>query len=140
MKFWLGALLASLAWILVDLEAATADCSSHYTPTISLATNSAINPGAPGLIGERTGTDPAPNPGGPRPCTGSMCSGRPALPVSPAPTSTLRIGFWAILELGSAVASPEPADSLPFAGRICPTWCAASVFHPPRLAASHLTS
>src|SRR4051794_37611400 len=95
-----GAFLTLLAWALVGAQAARAECTSHYAPIISLSAGS----GALDL-GEMAAPDEANEvPGRPKPCTGEMCSGRPAVPLSPAPSEIHRVASWAILAVTTRIA------------------------------------
>jgi hypothetical protein len=68
-----------------------------------------------------------------RPCSGALCSGQPASPLSPTQIDVPRAGQWAI------IAPPVHADvaELVFSPRIenvlLPCHYSTSVYHPPRL-------
>ena len=140
MKFWSGTLLASLGWFLVGSESALAQCSSHYVPAISLSTGSGFGLDTPARAGELAVADASDVPRGPRPCTGEMCSSRPAMPMSPAPPQVLRFGAWAILELATTIVSPGRSDSRHDARGVRPIHSPATIFHPPRRSSIALTS
>jgi hypothetical protein len=140
MRFWPGTLLAFVAWLLVAPESALAGCPSHYVPTISFSTGSGIGFEALDHAGDLAVANVTDIPRGPKPCTGEMCSSRPAIPVSPAPPQVLRFGAWAILELTTTIVTPERMDSRHDEGDVRPTHGSSSIFHPPRLSPSLLTS
>lgn len=140
MRFCSGTLFAFLGCLVVVPEAAVAGCPSHYVPTISLSTGSGLGLEMLNRSGEPAVAGVAETPRAPKPCTGSMCSGRPAVPVSPAPSPVLRIGLWAILEIATTIGPPERTGSLPGDGKACPTRLAIAIFHPPRRSPSHLAS
>ena len=133
MRSWPGALLAFVAWLVVAPESALAGCSSHHVPTISYSTGSGIGLETLDRAGDLAVADVTEIPRRPKPCTGEMCSSRPAMPVSPAPPQVLRLGAWAILELTTTIASSERVDSRHDEGDIRPTHGLSSIFHPPRL-------
>jgi hypothetical protein len=68
-----------------------------------------------------------------RPCSGALCSGQPASPLSPTQIDVPRAGQWAI------IAPPVQADvaELVFSRRdenlLFPIHYSTSVYHPPRL-------
>jgi hypothetical protein len=68
-----------------------------------------------------------------RPCSGALCSGQPASPLSPTQIDVPRAGQWAI------TAAPVQADvaELVFFPRdenlLLPIYHSTSVYHPPRL-------
>jgi hypothetical protein len=67
-----------------------------------------------------------------RPCSGALCSGQPASPLSPTHIDLPRAGQWAI------IAAPVQADvaKLVFSPRdenvILPSHHSTSIYHPPR--------
>ena len=140
MRLWSGTLLAFLTWLLIVPEAAVAECRSHDRPTIPLATGQGIRLETLDLAGDPAVADVTETPRRPKPCTGAMCSSRPAVPLSPAPSQVLRVGLWAILEIATMIASPDRTDTHPDDGQGRPTRSATPIFHPPRLAPSHLAS
>jgi hypothetical protein len=140
LKLLPGALFAFLGWLVVVPVAAEAGCTSHDRPLISLPDGSAIDLLRLDRAGQLAAADLTEKPRVPKPCSGAMCSGRPAIPVSPAPPQFLRIGLWVILDLALSVAAPEEIDSREDQSRICPIRFSLSIFHPPRLSPSHLAS
>jgi hypothetical protein len=130
MRFWFGTLLAFVGWFVVVPESVLAECSSHYVPSIPLEWGRGTGLG---LAGNRAVADGTVTPQAPKPCTGPMCSSRPAMPVSPAPNQILRVGAWAILELATVIASPDRSDFRLDEENVRPTHIPFSIFHPPRL-------
>jgi hypothetical protein len=84
-----------------------------------------------------TGAIPAPAeemPGDrPKPCSGALCSGNPAPPLSTMPSvPPLTGGQWALpVCLGSLVGSGV-FQRLPAGTDVCPVDHLCSIFHPPR--------
>lgn len=131
-----GTLLASSAGLLIAPGAAEAGCPSHERPAVALPDFAGAGLAAADRGGGSSPGDASGQPGRPRPCNGPSCSGRPALPVSPAPPAVPRLGPWAILDPAPAVAAPGQAAPREDEGRISPIRLARSIFHPPRPAAS----
>jgi hypothetical protein len=140
MGVWPGTLFAFVAWLLVFPGSALAGCPSHFVPAPSFSTGSGIALETIDQAGARAVADLTERPRGPKPCTGEMCSSRPAVPVSPAPPQLLRVQVWAILEVATMTASTEHADSRPDEAEARPILSPTSIFHPPRLSPSLLTS
>ena len=69
----------------------------------------------------------------PTPCSGALCSGNPAVPLSTVPpVMTGGDGGWAISQRPSVLADPGSVD-LQFAdARLVPIDHPSSIFHPPR--------
>jgi hypothetical protein len=140
MRIWAGTLLASLAFLVVSASEIAADCSAHERPAISLAGGWKIDLGTiEGTVGAPAARVPE-IPRQPRPCTGLMCSSRPAIPLAPAPSRTAWIGSWAIFEGIASLALSERAETLPGEGQFCPISGETSIFHPPRFLPSLPTS
>ncbi|WP_435010896.1 hypothetical protein P12x_002186 [Tundrisphaera lichenicola] len=131
-----GAFLTLLAWIVVAPQAARSECSSHYLPTISLS----IGSEAPNLGGLTSSFEVAEIPDRPKPCTGEMCSGRPTVPLSPAPIEVYRVGSWAILVVTTRVTEPDPQEGRFDLVEDRPIDSPAPIFHPPRPSRSLLPS
>lgn len=132
---WLGATLLLLTLGAVLATPAQAGCSSHYT-TSELNRQSHENPSGFELL-SRAGAIPSPEnepvPNRPKPCTGALCSGAPALPTSALPAlSPFGVEHWAALPL---VVSPSHFGTHaypPFDEGLNPVEFCATVFHPPR--------
>ncbi len=140
MRFWPGTLLAFIGWLVAVPESAQAQCSSHYVPSISLSWGTGTALESIDRAADLSEADPSNVPRGPKSCSGEMCSSRPAMPVSPAPPRILRSGAWAILERTTAIASPDREGYRPVEGDVRPTHNPSSIFHPPRLSPTLLTS
>lgn len=140
MRTWAGTLLASLAYLIVSASEATADCSSHERPTISLAGVWTIDLGATRGAGEETAPRAPEIPPQPRPCTGPMCSSRPAIPPAPAPSRIAWVGSWAIFEGVASLTLSERTGTLPGEDPLFPISGETSIFHPPRFLPSPLAS
>jgi hypothetical protein len=125
---WAGAFLTLLAWALSGHQAARAQCTSHSSPIVSLSVGSGTLD-----LGERVAPVGANEiPGRPKPCTGEMCSGRPAVPLSPATSEIRRVASWAILAVTTRIAAPDRADRHLDPGGARPIHSPTSIFHPPR--------
>jgi hypothetical protein len=129
------ALLVLLAWAVVNQGTAHADCRSHDLPTIPLSNRSIT-----GSDGIEHATVPIPAladlaeiPGRSKPCTGPMCSGRPAMPLAPAAPDVQQIASWAILEMATPFLIEEPTESRRDDPGGRPTHSPTLIFHPPRL-------
>jgi hypothetical protein len=140
MRFWSGTLLAFVGWFVVVPESALAECSSHALPSISLSWGLGTSLDTLDRAGDLAVADVADLPRLPKPCTGEMCSGRPEMPVSPAPPRIHQVGAWAILERATAIVVPDRARYYPEPGNVRPTHSPSSIFHPPRLSSSPLIS
>ncbi len=136
MRLWAGTLLAFLGGLVIAPDATLAGCTPHDRPTIGLG----FGLESPGLAEGVTPGDATSTPGGPKPCDGELCSSRPAMPVSPAPSPDPRVGLRAILDLSTKITPPGRVEGHPDDGQVCPSLRAASIFHPPRRSASHLAS
>jgi hypothetical protein len=140
MGFWAGTLLAFAAWTFVVPGSASAGCSSHFVPRISSSPESGIGLETLDGAGDMAVADATGLPDRPQPCTGEMCSGRPAMPLSPAPPEARRAGSWAILAGIVLIVAPERVDSPLDEGDARPMHASCSIFHPPRPAPSPSTS
>jgi hypothetical protein len=140
MGVWPGTLFAFVACLFVVPGSSLAGCPSHFVPSLSFSTGSGIGLETIDQAGARAVADLAERPHGPKPCTGEMCSSRPAVPVLPAPPQILRVQVWAILEVATAIALTEHADSRPDEAEARPILSPDPIFHPPRLSPSFLTS
>ena len=88
-------------------------------------------------IGFAIGTDAAETPDqspreGPRPCTGAMCSGNPATPMTDAPATTIEVEAWGLLVESAPAEHAGSIARFDDAGSIRPIDDGSSIFHPPR--------
>jgi hypothetical protein len=67
-----------------------------------------------------------------RPCSGALCSGRPASPSSPTQIDLPRAGQWAIVAAPVQVDVPEPEFSPHDESVLLSRHRRTSVYHPPR--------
>jgi hypothetical protein len=75
----------------------------------------------------------------PLPCTGAMCSGNPAPPLSPVPSVPPSSGEqWAVASAAPDVNEPSLLAYQAFEVALRPVEGLCSVFHPPRFLASAL--
>src|SRR5271166_4641144 len=130
---WFGALLAFLTIGIVLPSTAWAGCAAHYVKSRSPWNGEVAHL----ELLDLTGAIPAPAeemPGDrPKPCSGALCSGNPAPPLSTMPSvPPLTGGQWALpVCLGSLVGS-EVFQRLPVGTDVCPVDHSCSIFHPPR--------
>ncbi len=133
-SLWSGLLLAILTSGLVLPSAARAGCAGHYGDSRSPANGGVAHLELLGL----TGALPVPAEGmpgdRPKPCSGALCSGNPAPPLSTIPSVPRSSGGqWALPALlgtlvDTAVSRRQPADT-----DFRPVDQSCSIFHPPRL-------
>jgi hypothetical protein len=125
-----GAVLSLLALALVAPRAAEAGCSHLVKSRAdSVGISSLIEP----LVGDVAGQlQESPAPASPRPCSGALCSGQPAVPAVPAGALSVQLDSWAwnalvsswgLLDI-SSILSSHPSDPHPVRRNI-------AVFHPP---------
>jgi hypothetical protein len=67
-----------------------------------------------------------------RPCSGALCSGQPASPLSPTQIDVPRAGQWAIIAASVQADVVELVFSRRDENLLFPTHCSTSVYHPPR--------
>jgi hypothetical protein len=67
-----------------------------------------------------------------QPCSGALCSGQPAFPLSPTPLDVPRAVQWAIIAAPVQADVPEPVFSPGDENLLLPSDCSTSVYHPPR--------
>lgn len=133
-RFLTGVFSALLASCLLAPTSASAACGDHAEarslPAREVGFVTLLELADAGLSRKDPGLDlPA---GRSKPCTGAMCSGHPAVPLSPMLTLPSPLEHWAWL-------SPEPklGDFGSFAAptgelELVPSEIQPSVFHPPR--------
>ena len=125
-----GAALSLLVLVLLAPSVAEAGCS-HLVTSKADAQSQASLIGS--LIRDLGGpTDPAPVPPGRQPCSGSWCSGHPAVPTVPPGTFEGRLGTWAWCgPIGQDLAvNPSLLGTVSHNPR--PLHRGNEVFHPPR--------
>jgi hypothetical protein len=129
----LGAILSFLMLLCAPAPAARAGCSAHYlTPrTQAAAVTFALDPLI--LSGSVLSSHDETPPSRPTPCSGALCSGNPAVPLSTVPPMmTEDDGDWAISLRPPVLADPgsiaRPAED----AHLVPVDHPSSIFHPPR--------
>lgn len=132
-SLWVGALLAFLTFGSVLLSPAEAGCTAHYVNSRSpwnaelghlelLNLTSAIPAPAEEMPGER-----------PKPCSGALCSGNPAPPLSTMPpVPPMAGGQWALPVCRGSLVGPRVFQHQPADTDVCPVDHPSSIFHPPR--------
>jgi hypothetical protein len=129
----LGAILSLLMLLCAPAPAARAGCSAHYltAQTHAAAETFALDP----LILSASVLPPHDEtpPSRPTPCSGALCSGNPAVPLSTVPpVMTEGDGDWALSLRPPVLADPgsiaRPVEDAPLVRVDHPS----SIFHPPR--------
>jgi hypothetical protein len=137
---WVGALLTLLAAGLLLPSSARAGCINPHVTSRSHGPHGIsdlIPLGRSGGMSIPMGDMPLDRPA---PCSGALCSGNPAVPISTIPPVSPRFGDeWAISIL--AIVSPGPGTFVGKSrgGRLHSVDDPTSVFHPPRAAAPSIT-
>ena len=130
---WFGAIFSLLTLGSVVPSTARAGCLAHYIAFRSPSAESLGQLEQLSLHGAlATPEDNAP-PERPAPCTGALCSGNPALPVSTVP-SVLTSGAdqWAIPAFPVALTDPHSIVLTPADASLFPIDGPSAIFHPPR--------
>jgi hypothetical protein len=68
----------------------------------------------------------------PKPCSGTMCSGNPAVPWAPIHTIPERVNQWALLESMTPVIGRRGFVLVHREAILSPSLLVCSIFHPPR--------
>ena len=133
MPLRLGAILSLLMLLCAPAPAARAGCSAYYlhARTQAAAETFALDPLI--LSGSVLPPHDETPPSRPTPCSGALCSGNPAVPLSTVPpVMTEGDGDWAISLRPPVLADPgsiaRPAED----ARLVPVDHPSSIFHPPR--------
>lgn len=127
-------LLTFLVIGLVSPSTAWAGCGGHFVNTRSPASSLAH---LELLDLARSGSAPAGQMPGelPKPCSGALCSGNPAPPLSTIPSVLPQIGsHWALSVFTDSPRAPEVFDRLLAETAIYALHHSCSIFHPPRTA------
>jgi hypothetical protein len=128
----LGAILSLLMLLCAPASSARAGCADHYLTmrTQAAAEAFALDP----LI--LSGSDLPPHelpPLRPTPCSGALCSGNPAIPLSTASSGmTEGDGDWAISLSSRLLADPGSIVRSVEDVRLVPVNHPSLIFHPPR--------
>src|SRR4051812_16910404 len=137
---WSGALLALLAAGIVTPAAARAGCLNPHVVPRSQHNAGSIHLellGIAGALPTPQGETPRP---GPAPCSGAMCSGNPATPLSTIPSVPPPDGEqWAFSPPLLPPIVTGPLASLPVDATLRPVERPCSIFHPPRFQSALLT-
>jgi hypothetical protein len=131
---WGWALLALLLGSLVAPSESRAGCS-HRLMTRSLAAldSTQLRYFAPdGSFVALDHGQPAKPSDGHAPCSGAFCSGRPAIPIPPAPSITLEHATWAWFRAFAPAAGPHSVAITTVTPPHHPILIGSGVFHPPR--------
>jgi hypothetical protein len=128
----LGAILSLLMLLCAPAPSTRAGCADHYLTlrTQAAAETFALDPLI--LSGSLPRHDELP-PLRPTPCSGALCSGNPAIPLSPA-SSVMTVGDsdWAISVRPPVLADPRSIGRSVEDARLVPFNDPPSIFHPPR--------
>ena len=136
----LGAILSLLMILCAPAPTARAGCSAHYLTSRARAAAEtfALDP----LILSASVLPPHGEtpPSRPKPCSGALCTGNPAVPLSAVPpVMTEGVGDWAISLRPPVLADPGSIAHRAEDARRAPVDQPSSIFHPPRPAARDLT-
>ena len=129
---WFGAIFSLLTLGVALPSAARAGCTGHFVTWRSQPV------GAPADLAflDIGGTVPTPDdapPERPTPCSGALCSGNPATPLSATPTvPPPGLGQWALTVTPVSLSGPESVACAPEDADLRPAIGLCSVFHPPR--------
>lgn len=134
MPLGLGATLSLLMLLCAPAPAAQAGCSAHYlsAQTQAAAETFALDPLILGgsVLPPHGETPPA----RPVPCSGALCSGNPAVPLSTVPpVMPDGDGHWALALFTPVLADPGSIARPDRSTRLIPIDHPSSIFHPPRL-------
>jgi hypothetical protein len=129
----LGATLSLLVILCAPASSARAGCSAHYVTsrTQAVAESFALDPlilsDSVRPVQNRAPAAP------PAPCSGALCSGTPAVPVSAVPPSMPESDTgWAISIRPVVLAGPGSIGRSADDARLVPLNHPSSIFHPPR--------
>lgn len=132
-SLWFGLLLAILTSSLLLPSTVRAGCAGHY--------GNSPSPGNSGVahleLLSLTGAIPAPAEGmpgdRPKPCSGALCSGNPAPPLSTIPSVPPSSGDqWALPAFLGTLVDSGVFQRLPAGTDVRPVDHPCSIFHPPR--------
>ncbi len=133
MPLRLGAILLLLMFLCAPAPAARAGCSALYltSRTQAAAETSALDPLI--LSGSVLPSHDETPPSRPTPCSGALCSGNPAAPLSTVPPIMPEgDGDWAISPCPPVLADPGSIARPAGDARLVPVDHPSSIFHPPR--------
>ncbi|HEX8204001.1 MAG TPA: hypothetical protein VF590_26230 [Isosphaeraceae bacterium] len=129
-----GVFVALLACGLCRPSEARAACGDHVIVVFAHARGATSFD--PRLLGgpmpRAADRSPAIPSGRPRPCSGALCSGQPAIPLVPASTIADRIEGWAYEIPCPGPRDPAAVRVTPDEDHLRPSHRGPSVFHPPR--------
>jgi len=134
----LGAILSLLMLLCAYAPSARAGCSAHYL-TVRTQAAAGISTLDPLILSESMlPPDDALPPSPPKPCSGALCSGNPAVPLSAAPSVLAEgDGHWAISPRPQLLADPGSTVRSAEDARLVPLDHPSPIFHPPRLPGPH---
>ena len=125
--------MAFLALGIVLPSAARASCLNSHVTSSSRITAASAHLELLGLTGALNKTQEEIPSRQPVPCSGAMCSGNPATPVSTIPTVPPAGGDqWAVSSCSPTLIGPGPFACPTFDATIRPVDCLCLIFHPPR--------
>jgi hypothetical protein len=137
---WFGAIRSLLTLGTALPSTARAGCSAHYVTSRSHSNGELAHLEILSLSGAiPTPGDESPREG-PTPCSGALCSGNPAPPLSTMPpVPPPGAGQWAIPAFPVSLAAPRSRACPPADADLRPIDSPCTIFHPPRPLAPSLT-
>lgn len=121
-----------LMGIVLAPRSAEAGCSAHaWAAAHSTWMDAGLDALEPAAKPSESQAPPIPE--RPAPCSGAMCSGRPAFPLSPAPSESDPVGPRALLLVPIQIEFPGPAGFPLDEPTVRPLTLTLDVFHPPRV-------
>lgn len=133
MPLKLGAILSLLMLLCGPSPAVRAGCSDHYLTSRRQAAAEVFALDRLILSGSVLPPLDETPPARPTPCSGALCSGNPAVPLSTVPTvMTEGDGDWAISLRPPVFADPGSIARSAEDARLVPIDYPSSIFHPPR--------
>ena len=140
MPLRLGAILSLLMLLCAPAPPARAGCSAHYLTSRAQAAAETFALDPLILSASALPSHGEAPPSRPKPCSGALCSGNPAIPLSAVPlVLTEGVGNWAISLRPPILADPGSIARRAEDARRAPVDHPSSIFHPPRPSAHHLT-
>lgn len=129
----LGAILSLLMLLCAPAPAARAGCSAHYLTSRTQAAAKTFSLDPLILSGTALPRSDETPPSRPAPCSGAICSGNPAVPLSTVPSGMIESDRdWAIPLHTPVSADPGPLVRAGEDARLVAVHQPSSIFHPPR--------
>ena len=141
MPLRLGAILSLLMLLCAPAPAARAGCSAHYLTSLTQAATETLALDPLILSGSVLPPQDETPPSRPTPCSGALCSGNPAVPLSTVPpVMPVDDGDWVFSLRPPVLADPESIARPAEDERLVPVDHPCSIYHPPRRPSPRPTS